>query len=246
MFRTLPDEPLQHACRIVLDFSFQQLSSSRFESAEVEVEFEDAANVLEGAELPEDAIVDTTYQPRILAFEPQIFSGPVSFAEGTTNLSVQASLPPRSGIANLSASLGKTKPYHVKKAFKIHGAVRDNPPSRVVWTMRENELTKEGIREEVSTALIVSYTPGHKFAARVRVRAILWMGFLRPVCGKKDEPIFFNPEKMRKRLPIHSESVLSGQEENNAMTVPGVEDELLDRTSLKVLTRLSSLGGEFL
>jgi hypothetical protein len=246
-FRAQPEEPLKWACRIVLDFSFQQLSSWRFESAEIELEFEDAANVvLHGVKRSEDAIVDTTHQPRVLAFEPQYFSGPVSFAEGTRNDSLQVNVSPPGGIAGLSGGVSATKPYHMKECFKMHGVLRDNPPSRIVWTMAENKLTKEGIRREVSTALIVSYTPGHKFAARVRVRANLWMGFLRPVCGKKDEPIFFNPDKMRLKGQVRSFSKPAGQQAEGVKTVPGVEDEVFDRASLRALTRLSSFGGEFL
>ena len=253
-FRTQPKEPLKPACRVVLDFSFQQLSSWRFEKAEIEVEFEDAANViLDGADTSEDAIVDTTHQPRILAFEPQYYAGPVSFAEGTTNPNIQANISPPGGIFGLSVGNGATKPFHLKESFKIHGVLRDNPPSRIVWTVSENKLTKEGIRREFSTALIVSYTPGHKFAARVRVRANLWMGFLRPVCGKKDDPIFFNPEKMRSKEVDRSDgetSITAGTaqlvEVGESKPVSVVEGEIFDRAGLRELTRLTSLGGEFL
>ena len=95
----------------------------------------------------------------------------------------------------------------------MHSIIRDNPPSRILWMVTENKLIREGIRREFSAVLIISYTLGHKFAVRVRVRVNLWIGFLRLVCGKKDEPIFFNLEKMNLKGHVCLEGESTGTEQ---------------------------------
>ncbi|KAJ9640190.1 hypothetical protein H2204_003415 [Knufia peltigerae] len=225
------------ACLVVVRVSFQQRSSHRFKSAEIEMNFEDAANVDLN---PHEADIDTTHQPKVLDFEPKEFQGPTTDAlvQNSLSLSVQVSAP---SIPVAVTPGGSTSTTYVKKRrFKIHGIVEDDPPSSLHWVIREDDIQKDGIPSEVKVAMIVTYTPGRKFAARLRLRADVFLPFLRPVCGLKDEPIFFDPEFMQDQA-AKKLAVAQGV----APTVPGLVGCSLDRVSLKEITGLFATGGDF-
>lgn len=243
------------ACLIVLDFSFQKSGStmSRFQHAEIDVEFEDGVTVTSNPhgddieDEEEDEERDALkHQPRVLSFEPRNYQGPVASGQGHTMLGAQISLSPPGGIVSLTPSISKQTPFVKEGYFKAHGTVRDNPPSRVHLSMDENEMTHGGIRAEMSLAMIVNYTPGRKFAARVRVKCDLYLRLLRPMCGEKDEPIWFDPQRMRRKGAANSQTkVIVGEGERARRTVPGVESEELEAVDLKNLTRLGVIGGIF-
>jgi hypothetical protein len=185
------------------------------------------------------------HQPRTLAFQPQEYYRPVHSTKGFSAIQASISLSPPGGIASVTPTVTKQTPFVREGYFKAHGVLRDNPPSRLHLTLDENELTSGGIRPELSIALIVSYTPGRRFAARIRVRVDLFMKILGPMCGEKDDPIYFDPNAMRKKdLPrsdVHTESPST-----ESVLVPGVKDEELDDVDLKHLTRLGLHGGVFM
>lgn len=225
------------ACLIVLRLSFQQHGSSRYKSAELEVEFEDAVNV--GIN-PFDNDIDTTYQPRVLAYEPVLFEGPVTGAIGSTSVKLDVPLSVPGGIVGITPGISYTKGSVYEGKFRIHGVVKEDPPSLIHWTMREDKIKKNGIRPELSVPIIVSYTPGRRFAARVRFKADLYMTLLRPVCGMKDDPIFFDPDYMKSALR-NGQTAATGHHP----TVPGSKVDNLDSIQLRDLTRLTNIGGVF-
>jgi hypothetical protein len=134
---------------------------------------------------------------------------------------------------------------HSKKkgAAKIHGVLTDDD-TRVKFSIDENSISNNGIRAEWSAAIIVTYTSKRRFAVRVEIKAhIFFLDILNPVCGKKDKPVYFDPEHMQ----------ISGHANNRAQDqdgrlVPAVEVEVLDSsdTYLQGLTRLGIFGGTFI
>ena len=227
----------QPACLVILDLSFQQYSNFRFKSAEIEMEFEDADNV--GLN-PHEVDIDTTFQPRVLAFEPQDFSGPVTSVEGNNTVKLDVPIQVPGGFVGITPGVSRSKDFVRDGWFKIHGVVKEDPPSMIHWTIREDKIRKNGIRSEVSVATIVSYFPGHRFAARVRVAADVFFPFLRPMCGKKDDPIYFDPARMRDKPSLRVKGV------EDSSLVPGLNLGVLDHLPLKKFTRIDASGGSFL
>ena len=89
--------------------------------------------------------------------------------------------------------------------------------------------------------MVVSYFPGHKFAARVCLRADVLFSVLRPLCGEKDDPIYFDPEHVSR---VDSARVKEVERINT--TIPGKHVGYLVHLPLKKLTRLETFGGTFL
>lgn len=233
------------ACLVVLDLSFQKRgkSFSRFQAAEVDIEFRDApltptATQASGGAHGSDSedIDDDDLQPTVLAYEPRLFYGPVDVEKGSAHATAKLGLTPPGGIAALGLELGRQFHFLEEGFFKAHGTLCDNPQSRVHLSLSENALRRSGIREEVSAALVVGYVPGRRFSARVTVRADLYLNPLTPVCGEKDEPIYFDPESM----------MASAGGSKRARTVPGVEGDLDNVNLLQKLTRLGQYGGVFI
>lgn len=233
------------ACLIVIDVSFQEYSSFRFQSAEIEIELEDAANIDLN---PHDMDIDTTYRPHVLTFEPREFHGPVTSVKGNRAVKLDIPIQAPGGLVGMTPGVRVSQDTVRDGYFKIHGVVKEDPPSLLHWKIREDKIRKAGIRSEVSLALIVKYFPGRKFAARVRLRGDILLPLLRPVCGQKDDPIYFDPDylprKTSKRVQELESSTSTGVGHN---TVPGLRLAALDSLDLKRLTRLNAFsGGEFL
>jgi hypothetical protein len=232
------------ACLVVLNLSFQKKrkSPSRFRGAEVDIEFRDAllvprATAIEDSDEEDE---DDDLQPTVLDFEPRLYYGPVDVEKGSANAKAKLGLTPPGGIAEMGIELGREFHFPEEGFFKAHGTLRDNPPSRVHLSLTENELRRNGIREEISVALIVRYIPERRFSARITVRADLFLNLLTPVCGEKDEPVYFDPAFMM--ASKNNDTTAS----NRSRTVPGVEGNLEDVKLLPKLTRLGQYGGVFI
>ena len=244
------------ACLIVLNLSFQKKVAlgfaTRFQMAEVDIQFRDAPvpSTLETAD-PNDSDEDegdADLQPTIQNFEPRLFVGPASIEKGTSSFSSQLMFAPHTESLKLGGSLSFSRPFVKEGSFTAHGTVRDNPPSRLRLTLSENTLTKSGIREEVSVAVIVKYVPGRRFSALITVRADVTGRLTMPVCGEKDEPVYFDPEYMIKAEKKLAEQISksSDPQEGEIKQVSGVsEPNLEDVELLQQLTRLGQYGGYF-
>lgn len=224
------------ACRIVLVISFQQLKGSRFKNAEIEIDFEDAANV--GLNPFEDNI-DVSHQPRVLDWEPKEFHGQPSETHVTNKVKLEVPISVPGGFVGVTPGISRSKEYIARGNFKVHGVRKGNPASSLHWVVREDEMRNTGIPSTMAVAVIVSYTPDHTFAARVRLRADIFFPLLRPVCGVRDDPIFFDPNHMKSKASKQPASGTPGA------LVPGIEVGPLDGESLQALTLLSNLGGKF-
>ncbi|KAK5118453.1 hypothetical protein LTR62_002967 [Meristemomyces frigidus] len=240
------------ACLIVFKLSFQTLRSTlRFKSAELEVEFDDAANL--GLN-PYEVDLDTTFRPRVLRHEPGYFKGPVSEVQGSSTVKLDIPIQAPGGIVGITPGISRSRDTLRESAFEVHGVVKEDPPSLVHWVMREDGIKDNGIRPELAVAIIVQYFPPRRFFARVRFKADLFMTslrpadllstFVKPVCGLKDDPVFFDPEYMQSGQSSTGATAIVPNSAPYA-TVPGLEAQGLDDEDLQKLTKIKDIGGQF-
>ena len=233
----------QPACLIVVDFAFQKFGStvSRYTHAEIDVAFEDGQAALLDELTDEEEAESAKYQPKILTFEPHEYHGPTSSGTGSTTLGLQLPIGLPGGVVSLSPGLSRKMPFSRDRYEKVHAFLTDNN-SRLCFSVDENSMNDGGVRSEWSAAIIVGYTPKRRFAARISIKAHLFLRVRNPVCGKKDDPIFFHDEVMKKSSPVNTFQ----QHGTTCRVVQGSQDEQLDSADLKAYTRLGAWGGTFL
>ena len=233
----------QPACLIIVDFAFQKFGStiSRLTHAEVNVTFEDGKFALVDDLDAEQEAESVQYQPRILAFEPHEYHGPTSSGSGSTTVGLQTPIALPGGVVSITPGISRTTPFTRDRYEKIHGLLTDDD-SRIYFSVYENSMNNSGIRSEWSAAIIVGYTPKRRFAARVTIKAHIFLRIVNPVCGKKDDPVFFDDEVMKKAAPV---SVVK-QQGATCKVMQGLQGEVLDGVDLKAQTRLKTWGGAFL
>jgi hypothetical protein len=166
--------------------------------------------------------IDPLIQPYIVKFEPEVFSLPKHKpAQGETKFKVGLTLSDPSKTAGAAVGTERTIPFVVDRPFNIQGALESEPPSRANWVFREHKQSTEGTRSQFPVTMIVACTPGRKFGARVEVKAHVWLNELFPVCGSKDDPLWFLPPSEEKFV------------------------EQLEDVNLRALTRLEGIGGNW-
>ena len=180
------------ATLIGLDLTFQKLRDSRLRHATVEIEVEDAETISQNAH---ELQIDQTWQPRILRFAPHYYQGEITQAVGHTSGQMGISASDPSQTVKVNGTYTTTTPVLDRGHLSIQGARLSSSEAR--WTLSENKITKSGMPPEVLLGLLVSCTPGRKFAAIVRITANIkgFLGLTRPVAGEKDDPLFFTPPR---------------------------------------------------
>ena len=190
----------QPACLLVFDHAFRtSLTKSRFKHARIEILFEDAA--MTSLDPDDDADADALaeamkYQPRVLAFEPHKFQSKVDIRDGSKGVHADVSIT-YPGIP-VTPSVGRSSetPFIKEGVATIHGLLHDKAGARTSWTVDENDLRKSFVFSDFSTPIIVNYTKGRKFAARVEVAAKIEWRPVQLLAGKRDDPLYFDPEKL--------------------------------------------------
>jgi hypothetical protein len=182
------------AAFLIFDISFVRglTASSRFKMAEIELEFEDAATV---GSKSYGVQLDDKHQPSVAHFQPRHFQGPITQVVGQTSMSFKLSASDPSGAVGAKAGASLVTATIREGSFLIHGMATEEPASTVRWILHEDELKKTGLPGEISLGVIVTCTPGRKFAAYVRAKANVWLGFPKLVAGEKDDPLYFSPPK---------------------------------------------------
>ena len=239
-FGTFDQKP---ACLIILDFSFQKFGSTpcRYKHARIDVAFEDAKVALAEMQDPQEFEECMAHNPRVLAFEPHDYHGPGTSGTGSSTIGGSVSLSAPGGIFGVSLNPSHTTPFAREGYAQVHGVPTDED-SRIVFSVDENSMSGDGIRSEWSAAMIVQYTPGRRFAARVRIKAHIFLRVTNPVCGAKDDPVFFDRDYMRGA----GKAKTAGSDQQGNTTVPSVQDQALDGFDLKAETKLGAWGGSFL
>jgi hypothetical protein len=222
----------QPACLVVIDFSFKKSGStvSRYTHADISVSFEDGSTaLLKNPGNVEELDVD----PKILRFEPVEYRGSKTSGEGSKTYGMSVNAAP-GGAGGVTIGYSETIPTVKERYEKVNGDLRDFGTG-VNFSIEENTMTGSGIRSDWSAAMIIGYVPGRRFAARVTIKAyILYRMLPNPVCGKGDDPVFFDDKKMTD--PANSGRVL-----------PSPQGQDLESIDLQALTRLKGWDeGQFL
>ena len=185
------------ACLVIFTAAFaSKMTSRKFQYAKVVVSFEDG--VLAGLDLDDDANDEVVaaampYQPRVLAFEPEQWWGPVEVQEG--EITYEANLTPNSQVSNqgVGLSLRYSQPTLMKERSEIQGL---ETSSKICWSLKQNFVTNSGVVPQFSMPIIVQYTPGRPFVARVQISAKAPWRPGKIVTGDLDDPLRFDPERL--------------------------------------------------
>lgn len=209
------------ACLVTLKVEFRAEKGSRFHEAFLEVSFvdEDAATSDLNGPQPAAAVAN---RPSVLAFAPGVFHGIETEEPRDREVGGNIGVGDPTGIANAGLNYKDHRSRNVAFHQVVHGSREQTRANSMVrWTVRENESCKSGLYESFSVLAVVAHRPGRRFAARVQGWFKTFVPFMRPVFGKKDEHIFFDPATL----------ALSG--------------EAFDVAKLRELTRLAAYGGRF-
>ncbi|KAL8990708.1 MAG: hypothetical protein Q9177_000708, partial [Variospora cf. flavescens] len=182
----------ESACLILfrVDFATVKKGWFRFRNATVEAEFEHvtppAANDADNDSNNDDDDDDEYKGPLIPKFYPELVRGHISSAAETYGLGFEVPLSPMGGAA-LSAGYKITSPR--EGLHLVHGRLMGNPETRVKWTMNENEVSKGGIYEQPTFAVVVRHVREQPFAMCLKIKATTYGGL--PVTGKGGSRILF-------------------------------------------------------
>lgn len=204
------------ACLILVRVNFAPKNRGwfRFRNATIEAEFEEVEdpNAVdddvddddddEYHEFDEDEIYKG---PLVLKFYPSLIRGHIQSAAETFGISLDVPVAPPPVGANLSTGWSITAPR--ESLHLIQGTVMGSPERRVKWTMNENEVSKSGIYEQPTFAVIVRYQEDRGFIMTLGMKAITYGGLA--VTGKGGSRIKFMKRSMKAKS---GEGVMVGLE----------------------------------
>ena len=187
------------ACLIIFTAAFLSFGSRNIETAKITISFEDGviasldANSGADLEAMEEALA---FQPEVLDFEPRHWWGLEEILTSDANLKGKVKLPTFSSGPGSSLSFRRTEPILQKGRSSIHGVIVGENSSEVKLSLGQNPVTHSGIVPEFSIPIVISYTPGRAFAARIQVSAKSGMPFGSISTGKLDDPLKIDPDKL--------------------------------------------------
>jgi len=186
------------ACLIIMTYIFHASNPSvhRFRRATIEIKFTLPPSPAKPRAKPRPV--------EILSYAPEKAYGMLSFSKVTSKR--QLSVPISIGNSLISASV-TPKMSREEEALKgsrlvMEASERGQPPSRVVWSVVENEHSPDGlvgIPSRIRTVVIVGLKPDEdKFQATFRVEASVgWTVDPRrwPLLTRRDDPVWFDTTK---------------------------------------------------
>lgn len=193
IFGTYEGKP---ACLIAFQANFAPKNRGwfRFRDATIQAETEDAEDVNsvdiadddddEYHEIAEDQSSKGTL---VVRFHPSLVHGPVQTAAETYGISLQAPIAPPGIGVNISGGWSITAPR--VSSHLIQGALTGRPETGVKWTMKENDVSKSGIYEQPTFAMIVRFKEERGFILTLNMKATTYGGLA--VTGKSGSRIKF-------------------------------------------------------
>jgi hypothetical protein len=192
----------QSACLIAFQVNFAPKNRGwfRFRKATIQAEaekIEEDNSVDNGVEEEEeeeedDAFVemaaDQTFKgPLVVRFHPSLIRGHIQTAAETYGISVEAPIAPPGIGVNISAGWAITAPR--ESSHLIQGILTGSPERGVKWIMKENEISKSGIYEQPTFAMIVRFDEARGFVLTLNIKATTYGGL--DVTGKSGSRIKF-------------------------------------------------------
>lgn len=186
------------ACLIAFRVNFAPKSRGwfRFRSAIIQAETEDGVDG-NSVDTADDADDDDEYcevaedepskGPLVVHFHPSLVRGPIQTATETYGIGLQAPIAPPGIGVNISAEWSMTAPR--ESSHLIQGILTGSPERGVKWIMKENEVSKSGIYEQPTFAMIVRFEEDHGFILTLNMKATTYGGLA--VTGKSGTRIKF-------------------------------------------------------
>lgn len=185
------------ACLIAFRVNFAPKNRGwfRFRSAIIQAETEDAVggNSVNIADDDDDdeyfevAEEESPKGPLVVRFHPSLVHGPIRMATETYGIGLEAPIAPPGIGVNISAGWSMTAPR--ESSHLIQGILTGSPERGVKWIMKENEVSKSGIYEQPTFALIVRFEEEHGFILTLNMKATTYGGLA--VTGKSGSKIKF-------------------------------------------------------
>lgn len=132
--------------------------------------------------------------PLVIRFHPSLVRGPIQTAAETYGIALEAPIAPPGMGVNISGGWSFTAPRI--SSDLIQGRLTGTPERGVKWTMKENEVSKSGIYEQPSFAMIVRFEETRGFILTLNMKATTYGGLA--VTGKSGPRIKFMM-KMKKK-----------------------------------------------
>lgn len=185
------------ACLIAFRVNFAPKSRGwfRFRNAIIQAETEDAvdtnpvdiADDNDDDEYCETAEDESSKGPLVVRFHPSLIRGPIRTAMETYGIGLEAPIAPPGIGVNVSAQWSMTAPR--ESSHLIQGILTGSPERGVKWIMKENEVSKGGIYEQPTFAMIVRFEEEHGFILTLNMKATTYGGLA--VTGKGGSRIKF-------------------------------------------------------
>ena len=164
------------ACLISLDcsFRFKSKSLSRYEYAEVQVEFETAVDTSKPRLRSSEPLAD----PRVVNYAPKEVYGIVTTVDQRKHWKIEIPLMFHSPIglkAGLTGSGGSDWSTHEDNRIEIHGNFyqddeHDEGANGVTWDLQENKTQHYGIFRSFRSVIMVKHQAARPFWMRVSVK----------------------------------------------------------------------------
>ena len=235
------------ACLLVVQVDFVPKKNRgwfRFRNATVEIKFENIEQSVDVSTANDSDEEEDYHGPVVCKFDPGLIRGHIQTAAEAYNIQLQVPLAPVSGAA-ASAGWSVTSPK--EGLHLVHGRLMGDPPTSVKWVMNENEVSRSGIYEQPTFAIIVRHEPGSPFAMTVNIKATTYGGI--PVKGKRGSRITLKPPKEDQRDQSYSIQVDSSASSSVRGSVGSLHEltdlDLGSETSMKekLLSRQGPGGG---
>ena len=184
VFGICNDEP---ACLVIIkvDLASKSKGFFRFRRATLEIEVEEPPTGPNGEEFDDDDDDDDNTDaeyvgPLIHRFYPDLIRGHIQTAAEMYKISFEMPIPSPVPIGGASAGWSINSPREGQHL--IQGFLVGNPATRVKWNMNENEVSKSGLFEQPTFAVVVRYREERGFTLGLRLRATTYGGLA--VVGK--------------------------------------------------------------
>jgi len=125
----------------------------------------------------------------VLRFYPDLIRGHIQHSAQTYGVKLYV----EPAAAGVGAEIGGSKTFLNEGQHLVQGRLVGSPETSVKWTINENAVTRSGIYQQPSFAVIVRYEIERGFAMKLAMRATTYGGLA--IKGKKGPRIAFKRGK---------------------------------------------------
>ena len=184
----------QAACLILIRVNFRPKGGGRgwfrFRRATIEADFSDVDGLDDEGSSENSGDEEEYSGPIVLNLYPELIRGHIQTA--AEKFGIKGYVEP-AGVG-VGAEIGAERTFLSEGLHLVQGDLMGDPETGAKWTMTENEVSRSGIYEQPTFAVVVRHDPEKGFAMRLTVKATTY-GTL-PVKGQKKPRIIFTRGKL--------------------------------------------------